>query len=278
MGEQVMGRFKALVLGVALSLPLGASAQSTETLADIRQQLAVVFADIQRLRQELNTTGTPDAIGGATGLERLNNIEAEVQRLVARVEDLDFRINRVVTDGTNRIGDLEFRLCEIEPGCDIGALGETPSLGGVDIEASIPTPAPPPETGGPALAVGEQADFERAQEALASGDFRGAAEQFATYVQTYPGGPLTSQAQYQRGEALTGAGDVTGAARAYLEAFSGDPTGATAPDALFKLGSALASLGQTQDACITLNEVGTRFPNATAALDARSLMQNLGCQ
>jgi len=31
-------------------------------------------------------------------------------RLNSKAEELENRINRVVTDGTNRIGDLEFRL------------------------------------------------------------------------------------------------------------------------------------------------------------------------
>lgn len=264
-------------LALTLALPGAAAAQSEQTLADIRQQLAVLYSDIQRLRGELNTSGAPAATGGDSVLARIDAIEAELQRLTSKTEELEFRINRVVTDGTNRVGDLEFRLCELEPGCDIGALGDTPSLGGVDIEASIPTPEPPQETGGPALAVGEEADFRRAEEALANGDFRSAAELLAAFVQTYPGGPLTARALFLRGQALEESGDMTGAARAYLDAFSSAPDGAEAPDALFKLGASLATLGQTQDACITLNEVGVRFPNAEAVLDARSMMANLSC-
>ena len=79
------------------------------------------------------------------------------------------------------------------------------------------------------------------------------------------------------GEAYEGLGEMTNAARAYLESFSGDATGPVAPMALFKLGFALGQIGQTQDACITLAEVGVRFPGNPAVTDAQTAMRNLGC-
>lgn len=267
----------ALVCALLLS-PVPVMAQD-ETLADIRQQLTALYVDVQRLRRELSTTGGLNAgVVGSTPLDRLNAIEAELQRLTSKSEELEFRVNRITVDGTNRIGDLEFRLCELESNCDIGQLGDTPSLGGVDNGVGVPSANVAPTTGGPALAIGEQSDLERAQEALAAGDFRGAADQLATFGATYPGSPLTVQASYLRGEALEGLGEMTDAARAYLEAFSGDPTGSKAPDALFKLGASLGAIGQTQDACLTLAEVNVRFPGNPAVTDAQSAMQNLGCQ
>ncbi len=264
----------AVVCALLLS-PLPAVAQD-ETLADIRQQLTALFVDVQRLTRELSTTGGLNSgIAGSTPLERLNAIEAELQRLTSKSEELEFRVNSITADANNRIGDLNFRLCELEPDCDIGQLDDTP-LGGLEI-AGATTSAPEP-TNGPALAIGEQSDIERAQGALDSGDFRGAVDQLTTFVATYPGSPLTSDANYLRGEALEGLGQTTDAARAYLEAFSGDPTGPKAPDALFKLGYALGKIGQTQDACLTLAEVNVRFPGSPAVRDAQMEMQALGCQ
>ncbi|WP_377507810.1 tol-pal system protein YbgF [Octadecabacter sp. R77987] len=275
-----MIRLHKWVAILALSAVAGGAIAQTreETLADIRQQLTVLYVDIQTLKTELSTTGAPSgSVAGNSPLERLTAIEAELQRLTAATEHLDFRIGRITADGTNRIGDLEFRLCELEDGCDIGALGDTPSLGGVDAEPTGPGPVAPPPSGGPALAIGEQQDFERAQEALAAGDFRGAADQFATFVTSYPGGPLAGQAHFYRGEALTGLGETTNAARAYLDSFSGEPEGPVAPDALFNLGKSLGAINQTQDACITLAEVGVRFPGNPAVLAAQTEMRNLGC-
>ena len=121
----------ALIIALGWVAPV-AFAQD-QTLADIRQQLTVLYTDVQRLRTELSTTGalTTGAVGN-TPLDRLNAIEAELVRLTAKTEEVEFRVNRITVDGTNRIGDLEFRLCELEDGCDIASLGDTPSLGGVE--------------------------------------------------------------------------------------------------------------------------------------------------
>lgn len=270
------------VISGALALLCGpVSAQDQAgTLADIRQELTLLYGQIRTLGQELNTTGAPSgaALGG-TALDRLNAIESELQRLTAQTEEMQFRIDRIVSDGTNQIGDLEFRLCELEQGCDIAALGETPTLGGGDAPLSVP-PAPAADQtapAGPQLAVGEARDYEQAQEALASGDFRRAAEQFASFAAAYPGSPLSPAAELGRGEALEGLGDMREAARAYLTAFSTDPGADTAPDALYHLGNALGRLGKTDEACVTLGEVGVRYPMADAVLEAQSQMRNIGC-
>ncbi len=76
---------------------------------------------------------------------------------------------------------------------------------------------------------------------------------------------------------MDGLGDTREAARAYLASFTADVTGPIAPDALFQLGAALGRLGQTDQACITLGEVGVRFPAADAAGSARQEMATLGC-
>ncbi|WP_095588280.1 tol-pal system protein YbgF [Actibacterium ureilyticum] len=270
--------FPAL-LSVLIGFGAPAMAQDQDqTLADIRQEMSVLFVEVQRLKRELSTTGgaASPAVGG-TALERIDAIEAQLQRLTQKAEQLENRINQVVSDGTNRLGDLEFRLCELEKGCDIGKLGETSTLGGGALPAA-PAPAPQPAAPNtPELAVSERADYDRAKAALDAGDYRNAADLFSAFTQTYPGGPLSSQAHFQRGEALRELGETAPAARAYLESFSGAPSGETAPQALYKLGISLGDLGQTREACVTLGEVGVRFPGNAAVAQAESARQGLGC-
>lgn len=251
-----------------------ALAQEDQTLADIKQELSVLFVDLQRLKQELNTSGSVGGVQGGSVLDRVNAIEARVQSLTAKTEELEFRIDRVVRDGTNRVGDLEFRLCELDETCDIGELGDTPLLGGVDAEPAPPVAAAPDTSG---LTVNENADFQAAQSALEAGDYAQAADRFNAFVETYPGGPLSIDAQYFAGEAHEGLGEMRAAARAYLNAFSADPVGRRAPDALFKLGTSLGALGQTSEACVTLGEVINRFPGGDAAARAVSAQGTLGC-
>jgi tol-pal system protein YbgF len=274
----------AAALGLGLALPQAAPAQDSQTLADIRQEMSVLFVEVQRLRRELSTTGAPGVtIPGGSVLDRVGLMESELQRLTRKTEELEFRINAIVSDGTTRLGDLEFRLCELEPGCDIGKLGQTTTLGGGTAPATtgqIAAPLQPaptlaaPET---ELAVSERADFERAAAALASSDFRSAADLFAAFNETYPGGPLSAEADVNRGKALAQLDDVRGAARAYLSAFTTDQTGPQAPEALFLLGEALGRLGQTQEACTTLQEVGVRFPQSASVVPAQEARARLGC-
>ncbi|WP_370303440.1 tol-pal system protein YbgF [Pseudooceanicola sp.] len=269
----------AVFTALALVAPLPLAAQTRdETLADIRQELNILFVEIQKLKRELSTTGSPQVnLAGSSVLDRVAAMEAELQRLTSETEQLENRVNRVVTDGTNRIGDLEFRLVELEGG-DVSKLSDTTTLGGVEPTAAAPLPGTQaPTSSQPQLAVGEEADYQAAMAALDEGDYRKAADLLATFNQSYPGSPLAAEADLKRGHALDQLGDTREAARAYLSSFNLNATGPVAPDALYQLGAALGRLGQTQQACITLGEVGSRFPAGEAALEARNEMSKLGC-
>ena len=207
-------------------------------------------------------------------LDRVGAIENALQGLTAKTEGLEHRIDRIVADGTNRIGDLEFRLVELEGG-DISALGETTTLGG-ETETALPVGQPPVDTSDE-LAVGELADFDAAKQALGEGNYQDAAARFASFDVAYPGSPLAAEAHYNRGKALDGIGDTREAARAYLAAFTGNAEGETAPQALFELGAALGRLGQVDQACITLSEVDVRFPGQSIVAQAVVERAALGC-
>ena len=279
---------RPFLLAVLMVLPVAGWTQSNDqTLADIRQELTVLNVEIQKLKRELSTTGTAGGVTvGGSVLERMDQLEAEAQRLTARTEEMQNRINAVVADGTNRIGDLEFRLVELEGG-DLSQLGETSTLGGEMPEGSTsvatPTPAAPaPSAGGSStdgmeLAIAEKADFEAAEAMLDSGDNAGAAAAFEAFVKAYPGSPLQARADLGRGAALEASGEITQAARAYLAAFSSAPDGPVAASALFNLGRGLGQLGQTAEACTTLAEVANRFPSAPEVAQAQSQRATLGC-
>lgn len=272
-------RLTALAVAVSVACVAPSFAQDrAQSLADIRQELSMLYVEVQKLKTELSTTGSANVASGAGGLnERMATLEGELSRLTGLTEQLEFRINSIVKDGTNRIGDLEFRLVELEGG-DISQLGETTTLGGGEVPVA---PIAPPEPSQPVtteLAVSEREDFEAAGAALEAQQYAEAAALYQSFIENYPGGPLTAEAHFQRGEALTGQGDVKSAARSYLNAFSGAPNSDRAPDALFRLGHALGELGQVSEACATLAEVGKRFPGTPAVEDANASRSNLGCQ
>jgi tol-pal system protein YbgF len=281
--------FSLAVAGALMALPLAAPAQDrAQTLADIRQELTVLYVELQRLGTELNTTGGVQVPQGAgSTLDRVNALEAEIVRLTGKIEELEFRILSLVKDGTNRVGDLEFRLCELEADCDIASLGDTPTLGGGELpevaqpaapatDLTVLDPGAPTGTGGE-LAVAEQADFDAAMVAFESGDVGTASELFARFAETYPGGPLTGDAQFMAGEALAQQGRVADAARAYLAAYSSVPPGQYTTLALLKLGAALGELGHLTEACVMFTELVTAYPGAPEVTEAEAARAALGC-
>ncbi len=275
---------KVLTLAVALAAASGVYAQDkSATLAEMRDELQTLAGQLQALKSELVAGGQAamQAAGGASALDRMNAMESELARLTAAQEQLQIRVEKVVADGTNRVGDLEFRICELEEGCDSANLPITAALGGdAPAVAGGAETAPAADPGAPQveMAINEQSDFDAAKAKMDAGDFAGAATALTAFTQNYPGGPLTGEAQFLQGEALSQSGDTTGAAKAYLAAFSGAPQGPRAPASLLRLGAALGLLGQTQDACVTLGEVSVRFPAAPEAGEAVTTMQKLGCQ
>lgn len=246
-----------------------------QTLADIKQELSIVYVDIQRLKRELSTTGS--AGGGQNNgslLERIETIEAQLQSVTAQTEEFQLRLERVVTDGTNRLGDLEFRVCELESSCDIGTLTFGSTLGGTPPQEAE---KPAPNTDDVELAVGEEADFATAQATYDAGNYTEAAQKFESFTSNYPGSLLSPQAHYLRGLSFEALAETAPAARAFLDSFSGSPDGPYAPEALYKLGISLGTLGQKNEACLMLGEVETRFPTASILPEAQASMTALEC-
>lgn len=263
---------------VAFAAAVPAAAQ--QTVADVRAELGVLDRQIEQLRNELVKTGAARGLPSdpATALARLDQLEAELRRLTDRVDVLTNDIRRIVDDASNKAGDLEFRLTELEGG-DTSILPDTPEPLGGGITGPRPRPAAasaaPAQSG--ELAVSEQADFDAAKAAADKGDNAGAAGLFAKFLQDYSGGPLSVEAQFRRGEALAATADWRGSAHSYLDAFSGAPQGPLAPRALFGLASSLKELGNVNEACLTLTEVASRYPGSAEAAEVPGQRQAFGC-
>ncbi len=253
------------------ALPGLAMAQDkAKTLADLRAELTRLAQDIQGLRAELVASGPEGmrAAGGVTALDRLNSMEAALAQLTGQTEALGKRIDRVVTDGTNRIGDLEFRLCEMQEGCDLGALGDTPPLGqpgaGAAPDAlSTPTPAAStPAPSNPATPATEAPSPAAAGAAAAAAAVAGAAGPAEMGVTPPPkpatpatptpatGAPLQAgeQAEIDRAREVLGQGDFRGAADRFAAFAAAHPQSPLIGEARYLQGQALAGAGETKAA------------------------------
>jgi len=240
------------------------------SLADIRSELGFLSSQIQGLRSELVETGAAQSTTtSGPALLRVDAIEHELRVLTGQMEELQHRINEIAKDATNRVGDLEFRLTELEGG-DVGAVGKTRPIGGtVSVVDELPS--------GVELTIVEKSDYETALASLADGSFAKATEQFESFISDYPGGPLTAGAQFHKGEALVGMADWKSAGRSFLDSFSSAPDGQTAPKALYWLGLSLSKLDKKSEACQTLAEVGVRYPSDAMVDEAAKELTKLGC-
>ena len=260
-----------------------AAAPSAATLADLRAQLAALSASLKGLRAELNASGARGfaAAGGERAIDRMNAMERQLSRLTGETERLRNRIERVVRDGTNRVGDIEFRLCEMEEGCELGALtvsplGEDAAAGGGGGVMS-PAGAAAQAAADMPLTAAEKAAFDAASAALQGGDFARAAALFGDFARDHASSPAAAEAQYLRGAALDSAGDAPGAAAAWLSAFAAAPAGPRAPDALLGL-SRVSAVGKSADAgCVYLDELTTRFAGTPQADEGARRSAAAGC-
>ncbi len=273
MGPVLRRGAAAALLGALLA---GGSA-AAETLADLRAQLTTLNGQVQQLRDELVRQGSAGGLPSApaTALVRLDQLEAELRRINGRVDVLTNDIDRIVRDASNQIGEIDFRLTELEGG-DTSLIGRGEVLGG-GVTAVSPRPRPSAQDGGAELTVTEQSDFDAAMAAVEAGDNAKAAELFGAFLATYPGGPLSNEAQFRRGEAQAALGDWQGAARSFLDAFSGAPNGPLGPPSLLQLGISLGQLGQATQACATLDEVIARYPGSGPAGEVAAAKASLNC-
>lgn len=261
----------------ALTLSAPAVAAQDQTLADIRQELTVLSVELQKLKRELSTTGAAETAVTGDTLQRVDLIEGVIRGLTAKTETLEMRIDRIVADGTNRIGDLEFRVCEVEPGCDFGSLAATAPLGGEEEITGTTAVVGAGTVETAEFAVAEKSDFDRAVVAYENGEHDAAADQFRLFIETYPGGPLTPEAQFFLGQSLSAVGDSYQAGLAFLDSYSGAPQSAVADAALLGLGKSLGALGQMTEACTTLGEVSVRFPGSPLVSEAQAERARIGC-
>jgi len=188
------------------------------------------------------------------------SLEAEIQRLTAAVEQLQNAQRRLAADLTRRLGDIEFRLNELE-GNPTG--GTVRPLDGGNLTG-------PAIDEGPSVSVSERGDLDRAIKDVKQGRFDQAEDRLRRFVVTYPRGPLLGEAWYWLGEGQFVRGIHAEAARSYLNGYNADRRGEHAARNLFRLGVTLGQLGQINEACLTLREVRVQFPSAPDGIPGKA--------
>ncbi len=266
-----MRMFRLMAICLALTAALMAPARA-DSVADLRQELNNLSAAVAELARELSS-GEAASEPGFDGnlIDRVERIREELARLTARTEELEFRIRRAIDEASNRLGDLEFRLTELEGG-DPSEMAPARPL------ADVAAPPSDPETGEtPQLAASERIAYDEARALAEDGDYDAAADALKAFLDAYPGSPLGGDASMLLGETQRARGAEPDAARAYLNLYLAAPDGADAPRALLALGDSLGRLEQVSEACVMFDELLERFADSPEAQEATEARARLDC-
>ncbi|TCH97809.1 hypothetical protein EJV46_11295 [Roseococcus sp. SYP-B2431] len=264
----------ALLLGLTLlaAQPAGAQMDSREGIA-LQNQILQLRQEMEQLRRGGGGSLPPPAPsrGGSGGgselmgslLDRVNTLQDEVSRLRGRVDVLENQNRRLREEFEKYQGDMEFRLGQGGGG---GAPASAPARAPAPVAPPLAPPATstgaaPPRTPDRALAEGNAA--------LGRRDYA-TAETAAREVLASRSGANAVAGQMLLADALAGRRDFGNAAIAYNDAFSRARTGPRAPEALIGLANSFQGLGNKREACDTLNDLRSQFPNLRPPLAAQA--------
>ena len=246
------------------NLAIAQDEKPARTLADMKLELSFLSSQMDGLRAELlETNAALSQSNTGDALNRVAVIEQELRFLTGQLEELEHRIDVTIRETEAKISALNAQISDLEG---------TPSTSTENTDtqnSDIPNDLE--------LTVGEREDFEFAKAMLDTEDYQNAANAFGEFVETYPGGPLTSFAHLYRGHAFSGLENWKQAGVSYLASFSAAPKNKPGDEALFNLADSLGKLGKSSQACASLNELPARFEQSPFVPKAAKLAEELSC-
>ncbi len=232
-------------------------------------------------------------------MRRLEQLQAEVQKLTGKVDEQTYRIDELKKHQSTMYSDFDERLQSIE-NKGIGAdqpVAENPAgsvdSGGVETQggespgpasefapANQPTPsaqqtAKPQSDAVEEVSGAEKEEYQQAYNELRNGHTNQSIEQFDAYLNRYPAGKYANNAQYWLGEAYRVNKDNNAARKAFIDVIEKYPNGAKVPDALLKLGYIEVEQNNLAKAREYLTRVTAEYPNTPAALLATKKLLKL---
>lgn len=283
--------FAAAAAMAAAAFVSGAHAQGRLSLSE----------RLARVEQQLQGQGSGQST--VELLNRINELQQEVQSLRGLVEQQAYEIENLKKAQRDRYVDLDSRISRLEGGAPSAAAPVDPASAvdpAVDPAATAPPPAAPgqltagePEVAAPAADPvaaepataapsedyvdpgAEKAAYDEAFAALRDGRYAESARRFQTFLQQHPDGDLTDNAMYWLGESYYVTQNYRPALETFAELMQRYPQSSKAPDSLLKIGYAHYELGEWPQAERALNDVVTRYPDTTVARLAQGRLRAL---
>jgi tol-pal system protein YbgF len=264
----------AVLTALLLGASAAASAQSRLSLAD----------RVARLEAQTQGSGQGQAQGQIDLLNRIEELQSEVQGLRNVVEQQQFEIEnlkRVSADRPVAMGSTGASFgsnpAETAPPPEPGPGG----LVGDPIVENLPPPtdaAPDAMPEAPPAAANpgdERAMYDQAFAALRDGRYAESARLFRAFLDAHPNGELAPNALYWLGESYYVTQNFQIALDTFDELLTRFPQSPKAQDALLKVGYCHYELKQWPEAERALNEVVQRYPDTTVARLAQGRLRAL---
>jgi tol-pal system protein YbgF len=277
---------------VAAAFASGAQAQGRLSLSE----------RVARLEQQAQGQGQAQTT--VELLNRINELQVEVQSLRGLVEQQAFEIENLKKAQRDRYVDLDSRIARLEGSAGVapppGAVLEAPTspttpgqLAAEPLETvSAGTTPPdrldaPPATPGtpgdaPSVPVGptagaasEKAAYDEAFAALRDGRYAESARRFQGFLTDHPQGELADNALYWLGESYYVTQNYRIALDTFNDLLARFPGSAKAPDALLKVGYCHYELKEWPQAEQVLNEVVRLYPEQTVGKLAQGRLRAL---
>ena len=272
-------RLAVLGLGLALATPAHAQVETREGIA-LQNQILDLRRELDALRRggAVAAPSAPSRGPAASGdlvqqlLVRVQELEEENRRQRGQLDVADNNDRQLRAEIEKLRGDLDFRLQALERGAGRPAATRPPQPG--PAAQAQPAPASPAPSSAPRTAEKAISD---GQAALARREFAVAEAAAREAIRARPGA-RAQDASLLLGDALMGKRDFQNAALAYDEAYSRNRQGARAPEAMIGLANAFQGFGAKREACETLDNLRSNFPNlsgpqAQRAADSRRRAQ-----
>ncbi|WP_206951301.1 tol-pal system protein YbgF [Trinickia acidisoli] len=208
--------------------------QARQAILDLRAKTDNLTSQLSAAQRALNDQQS-----------RMDQLNQQIATLRGQNEDLANQVATLQKQQKDYYTDLDGRLKKLEP--------QTETVDGVQ----------------GTVQPGETDAFNAASQQFRSGDFKGAAASFRSFIAKYPQSPYQPTAQYWLGNALYALHDYKGSTATWQGIVKNYPQHPRAPEALLAIANNQLEQGQKAAARRTLQEIISQYGGSDVAQTAQ---------
>lgn len=285
---------RTIVLLCFFFLPIGITAKS-ENLESVVQALNRIEKDVEDLQKEVYRNKNIYSSGDSVSIDnnvtvfdlRIRDIENQISQLTEYVEEYVFKIDEV----NERIDDLLLQKSEdlmrssnennLEDETDNSFVdNENQTLGSLSISGIDITEDQNSDNANQDLLpdTNPKDQYQFAFDLLRSQKLNEAKKALEEFIYKNEEHNLAGSANYWIGEIIYLNGNYKEAALTFAEAYQKYPNSIKVPDMLLRLSKSLSKIDKVEQACFTLKELMSKYPDSKLIAKAKIESELLQCQ